>query len=700
MLLPCRERYRGGRSRGAILALMIAQLMLVAATLSIPQLPDAPPISAPLDGAWKEAATFHLEHEGTYRKPAPEDTTVRIGMFGDSIYVAFQAEQHEPLEATQVADGTGVLTGDAVMVHLWPNGLSGYAYWFATNMHGARDQYSSENSSYAPQWVAFGKQTANGYLTILKIPLSAMHVQKGAEWRAQFHRIVAATNSNYVWELDPEQTAFIDGRYGGHVDGIEAPEETVAAKPRVQFYGLAELAPPSIGGSTSRVGADFSVPVTTTTSAFGTVHPDFSNVEIDQQSITPTEFARRFTEVRPFFTQAAANFNQAQGLSTPMSTLYTPAIPTFRDGFGLSGRQGVFSFGTFDAQGYGRSDDAIALNATDPKQRFAFNVQQVQVNDAAFAFRDVVDSQGFSYTNPHSHLMIAANNASEAGTAVSDAAAARYQDIGAWYMTSTDMLGLSLQRMGPQFSPADGYANQPPGEAGIAGYTAMLSKQINFSSKARVLDVALGANLDRYHAPSGGVNQSDFSDSVRLDLKDLFTITGMQGISSLQTTGSEFLPYNSSGVQLGYGMNTSHPSQIMYTTGRYYHGTLSSWQRSFTIPFTRKASFLLEADDTTYASSILAEPDTKQWLERAGINYQFSHALSFDFGARKIVGLNQPFAFASVPSYVDAMNLSAAVHYFRGNNELYVVYGDPNQLNTVPALFIKLIRYVGAGKGT
>ena len=49
---------------------------------------------------------------------------------------------------------------------------------------------------------------------------------------------------------------------------------------------------------------------------------------------------------------------------------------------------------------------------------------------------------------------------------------------------------------------------------------------------------------------------------------------------------------------------------------------------------------------------------------------------------------------------MNATNVSAALHFFRENNELYVVYGNPNQLFTVPALYVKLIRYVGAGKGT
>ena len=686
-------------------------------SLSVPQLPAAPPMDAALGGSWNAASVFHLTHEGTYRKPAAEDTVVHIGMYGSAIYVAFEAQQREPLVATQVTDGTGVLTGDAVMVHLWPNGLSGFAYWFATNLYGARDQYSSENSAYAPSWTAYGRRTANGYTAILKIPLSAMHVQKGAAWRAQFHRIVTTSNSNFVWELDPEQAAFIDGRYGGHMLGI-ASTAVASLQPRLQVYGLGALASAGAGGSTSRVGADFSVPVTATTSVFGTAHPDFSNVEIDQQSITPTEFARRFSEVRPFFTQAASNFNQQTTFNTPMSTLYTPAIPTFRDGFGVEGRQGTVSFGAFNASGYSRDDNALALAASDALQRLTFTYQRVGVDLAqpgGNRFHDLVNQEGLSLLNPRSHLMFYANNANESGSSVTSGGDAGYQDIGGMYQTATTMIGAALQKMGPQFNPADGYANQPPGEPGIAGYTAYWSRQLNFSPTAGILDVAVSADIDRYHGPSSGVNQADFSDQVRLDFKDLITVTAMQGISSLQTCvpitatscQQAFLPYNSGGLTLGYAVSTAHASSISYTTGSYYHGTLSSWLRTIAIPVTRRAALTLEADDTAYASQAKDEPDSKQWLDRVSLSYQFNSAVSANFGVRRIIGTNQPFAFepfgpsnAFTPVMVNASNVSAAVHFFRGSNELYVVYGDPNQLSTVPALFVKLIRYVGAGKGS
>src|SRR6185312_795266 len=81
-------------------------------------------------------------------------------------------------------------------------------------------------------------------------------------------------------------------------------------KPRLGLYALGRAATTAAGGSTSRIGADFSIPVTQTAAFFGTIHPDYSNVELDQQSISPTVYQRIFSEVRPFFTQAAQYYNQ------------------------------------------------------------------------------------------------------------------------------------------------------------------------------------------------------------------------------------------------------------------------------------------------------------------------------------------------------------------------------------------------------
>jgi hypothetical protein len=49
---------------------------------------------------------------------------------------------------------------------------------------------------------------------------------------------------------------------------------------------------------------------------------------------------------------------------------------------------------------------------------------------------------------------------------------------------------------------------------------------------------------------------------------------------------------------------------------------------------------------------------------------------------------------------IDAWNLSLAYHLRFAHNELYLVYGDANALQTAPRFVIKLIEYAGADKGT
>ncbi len=127
----------------------------------------------------------------------------------------------------------------------------------------------------------------------------------------------------------------------------------------------------------------------------------------------------------------------------------------------------------------------------------------------------------------------------------------------------------------------------------------------------------------------------------------------------------------------------------------------------------------MEADENSYAPGgfyASREPFVRQWLERASLDWQFNRYSSFDLGARRITGRNLPDAYQppDLPTplacrapnpynpfdCVDAGNVSAAFHFLAAHNEWYVVYGNPNDLSTLPAFYVKWIRYIGADKGT
>ena len=108
------------------------------------------------------------------------------------------------------------------------------------------------------------------------------------------------------------------------------------------------------------------------------------------------------------------------------------------------------------------------------------------------------------------------------------------------------------------------------------------------------------------------------------------------------------------------------------------------------------------------------ESTGRQWLERAGVDWQINRFSSFDAGVRRIIGPNlpnPPTAGRQQPAVcfnnpynpgcpVNASNVTLAYHFLTAKNEFYVVYGDANNLSTEPALFLKRICYIGAEKGT
>ena len=95
-------------------------------------------------------------------------------------------------------------------------------------------------------------------------------------------------------------------------------------------------------------GGDVSYPITPTIRFVGTLNPDFSNVEIDQQTIVPQEFQRQLIEYRPFFAQGAAFINASSGPRTPTGptstatnlVFYSPSVGPFDSGAKMEGTFG------------------------------------------------------------------------------------------------------------------------------------------------------------------------------------------------------------------------------------------------------------------------------------------------------------------------------------------------------------------------
>jgi hypothetical protein len=115
-----------------------------------------------------------------------------------------------------------------------------------------------------------------------------------------------------------------------------------------------------------------------------------------------------------------------------------------------------------------------------------------------------------------------------------------------------------------------------------------------------------------------------------------------------------------------------------------------------TVRVTRLGTLSLEAFNTNQRMD--TGTTLKQWLERISFGYQLGGGQSVAAGWRRIIGAGP--TFFQPAQFISATNLSLAYYRRMRGAELYLAYGTPNTLNTQHSVLLKLIRDIGAEKGT
>lgn len=662
-------------------------------TLEVPRTATPPAIDGTLaDPVWKNAAVARLDYDLRAHQPATEETTAYLIADASYLYVGVRAKQSTPVRATQHTNDVGLDTNDEFQIDLWPNGTRGFRYKFTSTPIGTHYEFSTENNSFEPSWVSVGRVVPGGFEITMRIPFAVMHDTGSGSWQVQLIRYVVDTGTPMEWSYGPTQSDFNDVNYSGYVDGLPHLA-ALRPKPRVGVYALGEVASSAAGGSTSRLGADLSVPLFPGTSFVGTIHPDFSDVEVDQETIAPTAFVRVFNEVRPFFTQGANFYDYPNGqciACNGMLEFYTPNIPTPRDGYAVEGQRGLFSYAALDAVGaLGRNDSAVSGDYTTLDQKTALSFEHTAVSLPGL--HD--DITGFKVSEDDlKHFTEYVRYADDSGSDVLDGSQAQRYEAGAEYYTPTATVGAVVRKIGAYFDPVDGIIQHPD----IAGYDLNATKAIKYSPKASIIEVDLSGNLDRYHAQDGALDQSDSSASVTFLTRTLFAMQLTTGSSYLLLGPGDFSPITQSGTELAYDINSNTPTSVLFQTGRFGPGRLDSWQRSTTMRFGPRGLLSFELDDTDQFAD--SGKRYTQWLERTSFGYQASSLQSFAVGVRRVIGTAPQ--LASIAPFQSAWNISAAYHRRFGGSELYAAYGDASAFSTAPEFILKFIKYFGAEKGT
>jgi hypothetical protein len=581
---------------------------------------------------------------------------------------------------------------------------------------------------------------------VMIVPLNVLRVPRGGKqtWRLQFVRQIAARGEHVSWVWDPimQDSAsgtwptFADTRFWAAGTLDLAASAAARPKPRADVYGLA-----SIGNdrdlfqqangtflpmNVREIGGDVSYPITPTIRFVGTLNPDFSNVEIDQQTIAPQEFQRQLLEYRPFFSQGAAFINAASGPRSPTGAyvnasdlvFYSPSVGPFDSGAKIEGTFGDQSFGALTFHGYDQT-----TNNT--------------FSDQAYGYEHAVQGGSFLYWSDGvlaNHSLAGTDDTIEDGVEARDLANGMIYffdysfENGTWVPQGhADFAELFVDHHQGPFEINAGYLDISPNYDPIDGYTAnsdIRGPQFysDYTGSAPgIKNYTLFVAADRFIDDSGAVHQADAQFFINATFKNAFSLDGVgEEIGQLRSYGipsgpdctgpivlqSSFTgypcyrdgltqPFNLYQIPLGYRDGTPSPFDASYFWGPFGDDYVHLFTLVTSRPIGSRISLGLEYDGTyerAFSDGVL----DSQWLRRISLTYNLSNESTFSVGLRDINGLG---GFATQTQIGN--NLSLAFHErFPAGNELYINYGSPAAGATLNRLIVKFVFHAGADEGT
>jgi hypothetical protein len=681
----------------------------------------------------------------TTRGPAALRTTAYLLYDDRYLYVAFRVEQRGvPITATQTTNDVGFGIDDFVGIGIDTSGTGSQAYYFETTPRGVRYEQANENVRYRPHWQAAARAEPGGWNAVLVIPLSALKIAAGGRqsWRLQFVREVAARGEHYAWAWNPIMQdapsgtwpTFYDTRWWATAAGIVLAAGARRGNGRADIYGLAsagrdrnvfaqangQFAPMKA----RNYGIDVSYPITPTISFVGTANPDFSNVEIDQQTIAPQEFRRQLLEYRPFFAQGSAFINASSGSRSPAGALstasdlvfYSPSIGPFDWGTKAEGNVGDQNFGLLAFRGFDQttgntfSDQAFGLQHAVADGTFYYWADGVLAHHS-IAGNDATVETGIEGRNNKSDIVWMFDHSFENGTWVPQG----HADLTNFFLDEhrpNYEVNLGYLGISPNYDPIDGYTPNSDirGPQGFVNLVGSLPEVKNWS---------LFLEGDRFHDDSGATHQADTQIFLNAVFKNGFSLDGVgDAIGELRSYGipsgpdcsgpivvrSSFTgypcylqgitsPYTLVQIPVGYGDGTPRPIDADYSFGPFGTNYVHLFTLNTTRPLTRTVTLGL-AYDGTYQRAFGNGALDSQWLRSISLGFDLGTDTALTLALRDINGYG---GFATQVGNNLAVAFSQRFH---DGDEVYVNYGSPAAGATIDRLIVKFVFHAGADTGT
>ena len=678
----------------------------------------------------------------TTRSVAPLGTAAYVLYDERNLYVAFKAQQPDvPIVANQTTNNVGFGLDDFVGVGIDTSGNGSTVYYFETTPRGTRYQQASESTRYSPAWRTAARVDNGAWTAVMTIPLNALHRSGGSTqtWRFNFVRGVAASGDHYTWAFDgtmqdaaiPRWPSFGDAQFWPRISGIVGNGhmgQTFGERARADVYALG-----SAGGDRNlfaqangtfapehvrSMGADFNYALTSTVHFVATVNPDFSNVEVDQQTIAPQEFKRPLVEYRPFFAQGATFLNPVSpsaGVAQPNNQIfYSPSIGPFDRGMKVEGSFGDQSFGALSFRGYdettGDEFDDVAYGYTHalPDQSFSYWSDGVFAHHSV-AGNDATAEAGTQFHNVRTRWNGGIDEAFESGSWVSNPYSARALSFWQAVLKPNQNLFMNYVDVTPNYNPIDGFTS-------ISDTRGFAYNPIFSGSSPGLKSYQLSVAWDRFLDESGAVHQADAIATLKAVLKNQLSISvgprdgelrsystqapgqlGCGDASLVRTSYTGFPNYycgrtdrfNQFAVSLGYRNQTQSPVNFNYSEGPFGETFLQQYSISASRPLGSRFSIATQFAGT-YGRTISDGVLNSQWLRLISFGDNLGPESNVALELRSVTGSVN--GLTTVPG----VNLAVSFHEkFVSGNELYVAYGTPAATQTLNRFIIKYILHEG-----
>lgn len=292
-----------------------------------------------------DSASTFIQMEPKPGEAATEPTSVWFGYDDKNIYAVFKCYQRTPIVAKNQSRDALSKNDDevALVIDTYNDNRTGYG--FIVNPLGTQvdfkvnDDGKNTDLNWDTEWKCAVAEFSGGWCIEIMIPFTSIKFKKGVEtWGINFGRFLRSNFETAYW-AGPLSNDFRISQ-GGKVTGLKRS----ARKSQLTLFPYLSVYKTTGEKLNADGGGDIRWQMSPNVSLNGTINPDFSTVEADQERINLTRYELSYPEKRLFFLEGNEMYN------TRFRTFYSRRIQDIDFGERLNGKIGGYQFNVLNVR--------------------------------------------------------------------------------------------------------------------------------------------------------------------------------------------------------------------------------------------------------------------------------------------------------------------------------------------------------------